>query len=509
MKIQFNITAALWVALIGSGLMLTAGCGDEPQPEPKLNGGGGTYCTGCAALTATPTAGVVACAGACKEVPAPGDSFKCVVVAGQQKCVPAAEVFCSGGIDEDVDSVTDCGDSDCGGKQCGVGANNTIKTCNPAGACVDGPCVPACAGKVCGPDGCGGSCAPGCQAGNQCNNVGQCVPACVPNCAGKQCGDNGCGVPCGACAAGQVCNNANQCVAPPCQAQCAGKVCGDNGCGGSCGACLGGNVCSAAGQCVAPPCQAQCGAKVCGPDNCGGSCGTCQGATACNNVGQCVCAPQCAGKQCGPDGCGGQCGAVPCGAGSVCNNAGQCVAAPCVPACAGKQCGGDGCGGQCGQCLAAQQCSAQAVCFPAAVTEVCDDGVDNDLDGKVDVSDIPWCDDKKVATLGLSFTAPAFVRIVTGASVNGQPVSWEANVQANYSLALDINGADAFGKVWVNGTAFTATSPQGFIAWGAGLSQAPPAWPPGAAQGFVVPPGGSYAVNGPAGWSNFYYAGKN
>lgn len=506
MKYQFHITAALAVALIGSALG-AAGCADEAQPEPKFNVEG-TYCATCAALTATPIAGVAECAGACKSVPASGDSFKCVKVNGQDKCVSASEVFCSGGVDEDVDSATDCTDTDCNGKQCGVGANNVIKTCSPAGQCVDGPCVPSCAGKVCGPDGCGGTCAPGCAAGNQCNNVGQCVAACTPNCAGKQCSDNGCGVPCGACAAGQQCSAAGQCFIPPCPLQCSGKACGDNGCGGSCGTCVGGNVCSAAGQCVAPPCQQACGAKVCGPDNCSGSCGTCQGATACNNVGQCVCAPQCAGKQCGPDGCGGQCGA--CAAGKVCNNAGQCVDQPCAPNCAGKTCGGDGCGGQCGACLVAQQCSGQFVCFPAAVTEVCDNGIDDDLDGKVDVSDIPWCDDKKVATLGLSFTAPAFIRIVTGATVNGQSVSWEGNVQGNFTLELKINGLDAYGKVWVNGTAFTATSPQGFIAWGAGVSQGPPpAWPPGAAQGFTVPPGGSYSVNGPAGWTNFSYAGKN
>jgi len=43
-----------------------------------------------------------------------------------------------------------------------------------------GPCVPNCAGKVCGSDGCSGTCPPGCPIGQNCNAVGQCiVPACT------------------------------------------------------------------------------------------------------------------------------------------------------------------------------------------------------------------------------------------------------------------------------------------------------------------------------------------
>jgi hypothetical protein len=39
----------------------------------------------------------------------------------------------------------------------------------------------------------------------------QCA-ACVPNCAGKSCGSDGCGGSCGTCAAGQTCNASGQCV---------------------------------------------------------------------------------------------------------------------------------------------------------------------------------------------------------------------------------------------------------------------------------------------------------
>ena len=40
-----------------------------------------------------------------------------------------------------------------------------------------GECMPDCAGKACGPDGCGGSCAPGCGADAQCDS-GTCVTDC-------------------------------------------------------------------------------------------------------------------------------------------------------------------------------------------------------------------------------------------------------------------------------------------------------------------------------------------
>ncbi len=64
-----------------------------------------------------------------------------------------------------------------------------------------GACVPRCAGKKCGTDGCGGFCGM-CSAGQQCTN-GQC--SCIPNCAGRECGNDGCGGSCGTCPAGNSC----------------------------------------------------------------------------------------------------------------------------------------------------------------------------------------------------------------------------------------------------------------------------------------------------------------
>jgi hypothetical protein len=135
-----------------------------------------------------------------------------------------------------------CGDDGCGGS-CGecdgewgcnqygacmicepgvsVCIGNSTTTCNTAGdgysgvpfecgdivetpVCQDGACVcaPDCDGKVCGDDGCGGSCGECEDAGAVCS-AGQC--GCAPQCEGLQCGDDGCGGSCGECDSG-VCN---------------------------------------------------------------------------------------------------------------------------------------------------------------------------------------------------------------------------------------------------------------------------------------------------------------
>ncbi len=69
-------------------------------------------------------------------------------------------------------------------------------------------CTPNCKDKVCGGDGCGGTCGdcPLLSAYN-CSSVGTCL--CVPNCYEKSCGSDGCGGTCGkACGAGQICDGA-------------------------------------------------------------------------------------------------------------------------------------------------------------------------------------------------------------------------------------------------------------------------------------------------------------
>jgi len=78
------------------------------------------------------------------------------------------------------------------------------------------------------------------------------------------------------------------------------------------------------------------------------------------------CIPVCDGVYCGgDDGCGGDCGA--CGDGLECK-AGRCYPDPCTPTCDGRDCGPDGCGGTCGQCSGGALCvEAEGRCdtFPS------------------------------------------------------------------------------------------------------------------------------------------------
>ena len=93
--------------------------------------------------------------------------------------------------------------------------------CNPAGLC----CAPNCAGKQCGPDGCGagGTCGAGCQPGQTCNASGQCTGA--PSCTPQSC-PHGCCNAAGACLPGdtnQVCGTDGG-ACQNCSGQ--GQVCG-------------------------------------------------------------------------------------------------------------------------------------------------------------------------------------------------------------------------------------------------------------------------------------------
>lgn len=81
-------------------------------------------------------------------------------------------------------------------------------------------CQPDCANKICGDDGCGGSCG-SCTGAQEMCAQGTCV--CQPDCAGKDCGSDGCNGSCGSCnPTTQTCNGAQICVDTPCET----AVCG-------------------------------------------------------------------------------------------------------------------------------------------------------------------------------------------------------------------------------------------------------------------------------------------
>jgi hypothetical protein len=154
------------------------------------------------------------------------------------------------------DTMTPCGSGTCdaaGGdcnmcapaqKSCDATSNNTILTCNAAGQGYDksvctgtmkcagaGQCVECIASADCG-------------ANKACQNS-KCV--CAPQCAGKVCGADGCGGTCGSCASGTSCNTSGLCACVP---ACTGKKCGSDGCGGTCGTCTSTQTCNTSGQCA-------------------------------------------------------------------------------------------------------------------------------------------------------------------------------------------------------------------------------------------------------------------
>ena len=164
---------------------------------------------------------------------------------------------------------------------------------------VDLGCDPACDGKTCGPDGCGGSCGT-CSGDATCSGQGQCVPK-AWTCGAVAFGDGkkchcGCGAVDPDCKLNPLpvysdgdpadcvnCDAKGACV--KCKPSCKDPVgkaadCGDDGCGGSCGTCTSGKPWCVSGHCSAT-CQPSCVGKNCGDDGCGGQCGSCPNGQAC------------------------------------------------------------------------------------------------------------------------------------------------------------------------------------------------------------------------------------
>lgn len=85
--------------------------------------------------------------------------------------------------------------------------------------------------------------------------------ACIPACLGKECGSNGCGGVCGTCynlsggVDNALCQPDGTC-GEDVSCDCGNKKCGLSPCGTSCGGCKSGTTCNDQGQCVAP-CDAQ------------------------------------------------------------------------------------------------------------------------------------------------------------------------------------------------------------------------------------------------------------
>jgi len=233
-----------------------------------------------------------------------------------------------------------CGDDGCMGS-CGTCTGG--RTCNTSGACVCPSgrtfCSGSCVDTNIDPAHCGG-CGMACTGGRTCNGSGSCVcpggemfcaSACVDTSTSTaHCG--GCGMPC---AGGMFCSGGT--CSSTCTPDCTGRTCGTDGCTGSCGTCSGGRSCTA-GACVCPGTQTFCSSACVDTDTSTAHCGACGNACAGGEtctLGTCstVCTPNCTSRICGTDGCGGSCGTCP--TGRVCNAAGRCPCPTGLTLCSG------------------------------------------------------------------------------------------------------------------------------------------------------------------------------
>lgn len=268
----------------------------------------------------------------------------------------------AGGPSEKVCRPTCSADAVCGPNALCDGATSTCQcksddackvygaraTCGPAGC----SCVPDCAGRECGDDGCGGTCG-SCDPAYTCSS-GSCAGSCgtdepyVVCDGGSRCPPHSTCQPGNKCACdpgfasetceGERCSNCNwEWTCAVCTPRCDGRQCGDDGCGGTCGTCGDGYDCDSRGQCTG-----SCGGST--PYvSCGGG-SYCPPRSTCETGGYCRCQPGYSPQKC--DG-------TPC---SNCSWEWTCGQSACQPDCSGRQCGDDGCGGSCGKCGSGMEC---------------------------------------------------------------------------------------------------------------------------------------------------------
>ena len=295
--------------------------------------------------------------------------------------VTAPDVPDGGEQDGGSTETPDGGAPDCS-PACGLGFGCVEGSCVKSDVPGDWRCAPATYGdgKACDCD-CG-VVDPDCASASlpvtnclskKCEANGKCA-ACVPDCAGRSCGDDGCGGACGYCLTYEnpLCIKGK---CEPCVPSCTGRTCGGDGCGGDCGVCPAGKLC-AAGQCAQPPAEASCLLSCGGVARSGCSCeaGCATNNSCCIDIAVCGCQPDCAQRECGDDGCGGLCGR--CARGDRCEG-GLCVDDKCLP----DPCHAHGtCATDTGSCTCAatfegagcDRCATGFVFYPDCVRDICD-----------------------------------------------------------------------------------------------------------------------------------------
>ena len=318
-----------------------------PDCEGKLCGS-----DGCGASCGVCSGGKICQSGACTGSIICGDGHceesngeNCANCPGDCDCDEGAMCLKDGACCKPSCTGKHCGFDGCTGT-CGVCAPGAIckaELCEAQASCGNGTCEPS-EGENCAS--CPLDC--GCAAAEQCTPEAVC---CTASCANKVCGDDGCGGSCGACPTGKGCQ-AGACTS---DLYCGNGQC-DPGAAEHCGNCKADCGCVAGASCVGKGCCApSCAGKACGPDGCGGTCGVCPGDKQCQG-GQCLVPDSCGNGSCDltlGEGCGTcpeDCG---CDAGAVCMVDGSC----CSPSCEKKTCGSNGCGGECGTCPPGQVCN--------------------------------------------------------------------------------------------------------------------------------------------------------
>lgn len=173
----------------------------------------------------------------------------------------------------------DCGGTVCKpcpvGKQCNVGSDCQNGFCNvTTKVCVANQCLDGAKNGSESDIDCGGTCTTKCATGKGCSGPSDCAASgavcasglcCVPNCSGKICGSNGCGGSCGTCSSATTpqCNSGGTqclCNSTSCATLGAGYVCNGSGqCACSTGStenCFDGidNNCDGLVDCADPQC---------------------------------------------------------------------------------------------------------------------------------------------------------------------------------------------------------------------------------------------------------------
>jgi hypothetical protein len=202
------------------------------------------------------------CGNACMPCAAPaGGSADCVAGECTPKC-PTGQKICLGScIAEDRSCEGQCpsGTHDCSGNcvdtmspmNCGTSCSACAVPSGGTATCNGSTCGIRCSGSL--SKACTDHCAAQCCTDSDCSGNDRCVSGscvCQKQCSSRVCGSDGCMGSCGTCPTNYTCTTAGQC---DCQERCDGTRCGPNtdGCGGTC-ACTGGKSCIS-GACEAVP----------------------------------------------------------------------------------------------------------------------------------------------------------------------------------------------------------------------------------------------------------------